>query len=202
MARYTGPRVKKARRYGAPIFANAAVVRMRRTNPPGPRPMRRRKVSDRGLQLNEKQKVRYAYGLMEKQFRRYYDRAVRRPGVTGDELMISLERRLDNVVFRLGLAGTRAQARQLVTHGLVAVNDKKLDVPSAETSVGDQVGFSARGKRSKYIDIVREEIQSRDVPGWLEVDREQLTGRVSALPGAGEYEHHFNTNAIIEYYSR
>ncbi len=202
MARYTGPRVKKARRYGAPIFANAAVVRMRRTNPPGPRPMRRRKISDRGLQLNEKQKVRYAYGLMEKQFRRYYDRAVRRPGVTGDELMISLERRLDNVVFRLGLAGTRAQARQLVTHGLVAVNDKKLDVASAETSVGDQVGFSARGKRSKYIDIVREEIQSRDVPGWLEVDREQLTGRVSALPGAGEYEPHFNPNAIIEYYSR
>ncbi len=202
MARYTGPRVKKARRYGAPIFANAAVVRMRRTNPPGPRPMRRRKISDRGLQLNEKQKVRYAYGLMEKQFRRYYDRAVRRPGVTGDELMISLERRLDNVVFRLGLAGTRAQARQLVTHGLVAVNDKKLDVASAETSVGDQVGFSARGKRSKYIDIVREEIQSRDVPGWLEVDREQLAGRVSALPGAGEYEPHFNPNAIIEYYSR
>ena len=202
MARYTGPRVKKARRYGAPIFANAAVVRMRRTNPPGPRPMRRRKISDRGLQLNEKQKVRYAYGLMEKQFRRYYDRAVKRPGVTGDELMISLERRLDNVVFRLGLAGTRAQARQLVTHGLVAVNDKKLDVPSAETSVGDQVGFSARGKRSKYIDIVREEIQSRDVPGWLEVDREQLAGRVAALPGAGEYEPHFNPNAIIEYYSR
>ena len=202
MARYTGPRVKKARRFGAPIFANAAVVRMRRTNPPGPRPMRRRKISDRGLQLNEKQKVRYAYGLMEKQFRRYYDRAVKRPGVTGDELMISLERRLDNVVFRLGLAGTRAQARQLVTHGLVAVNDKKLDVPSAETSLGDQVGFSARGKRSKYIDIVREEIQSRDVPGWLEVDREQLQGRVAALPGAGDYEPHFNPNAIIEYYSR
>ena len=202
MARYTGPRVKKARRYGAPIFANAAVVRMRRTNPPGPRPMRRRKISDRGLQLNEKQKVRYAYGLMEKQFRRYYDRAVKRPGVTGDELMISLERRLDNVVFRLGLAGTRAQARQLVTHGLVAVNDKKLDVPSAETSLGDQVGFSVRGKRSKYIDIVREEIQSRDVPGWLEVDREQLQGRVAALPGAGDYEPHFNPNAIIEYYSR
>ena len=202
MARYTGPRVKKARRFGAPIFANAAVVRMRRTNPPGLRPMRRRKISDRGLQLNEKQKVRYAYGLMEKQFRRYYDRAVKRPGVTGDELMISLERRLDNVVFRLGLAGTRAQARQLVTHGLVAVNDKKLDVPSAETSLGDQVGFSARGKRSKYIDIVREEIQSRDVPGWLEVDREQLQGRVAALPGAGDYEPHFNPNAIIEYYSR
>ena len=113
---------------------------MRRTNPPGPRPLRRRKVSDRGLQLNEKQKVRYAYGLMEKQFRRYYERAVRHPGVTGDQLMISLERRLDNVVYRLGLAGTRAQARQLVTHGLIAVNDKKLDIPSAED-------FGRRGDR-------------------------------------------------------
>ena len=129
MARYTGPRVKKARRYGAPIFANAAVLRMRRTGPPGPRPQRRRKVSDRGLQLNEKQKVRYAYGLMEKQFRRYYERAVRHPGVTGDQLMIALERRLDNVVFRLGLAGTRAQARQLVTHGLIAVNGRKAGHP-------------------------------------------------------------------------
>ena len=202
MARYTGPRVKKARRYGAPIFANAAVVRMRRTNPPGPRPLRRRKVSDRGLQWNEKQKVRFAYGLMEKQFRRYYERAVRHPGVTGDQLMISLERRLDNVVYRLGLAGTRAQARQLVTHGLIAVNDKKLDIPSAETSVGDAIGFSARGKRSKYLDILREEIQAREVPGWLEVDRDQLSGRVVALPGAGDYEPHFNPSAIVEYYSR
>ena len=202
MARYTGPRVKKARRYGAPIFANAAVLRMRRTNPPGPRPLRRRKVSDRGLQLNEKQKVRYAYGLMEKQFRRYYERAVQHSGVTGDELMISLERRLDNVVYRLGLAGTRAQARQLVTHGLIAVNGKKLDVASAETSVDDAIGFSARGKRSNYIDLVREDIQSRDVPGWLEVDRAQLSGRVAALPGAGDYEAHFNPSAIVEYYSR
>ncbi len=202
MARYTGPRVKKARRYGAPIFANAAVLRMRRTNPPGPRPLRRRKVSDRGLQLNEKQKVRYAYGLMEKQFRRYYERAVRHPGVTGDQLMISLERRLDNVVYRLGLAGTRAQARQLVTHGLVAVNDKKLDIPSAETSLGDAISFSARGKRSKYLDVLREEIQAREVPGWLEVDREQLSGRVAGLPGAGDYEPHFNPSAIVEYYSR
>ena len=202
MARYTGPRVKKARRYGAPIFANAAVLRMRRTGPPGPRPQRRRKVSDRGLQLNEKQKVRYAYGLMEKQFRRYYERAVRHPGVTGDQLMIALERRLDNVVFRLGLAGTRAQARQLVTHGLIAVNGRKLDIPSAETSIGDAVAFSPRGKRSKYLEIARQEIQARETPGWLEVDREQLAGRVATLPGAGDYEPYFNPNAIVEYYSR
>ena len=202
MARYTGPRVKKARRYGAPIFANAAVLRMRRTAPPGPRPARRRKVSDRGLQLMEKQKVRYAYGLMEKQFRRYYERAAQRPGVTGDQLMVSLERRLDNVVFRMGFAGTRAQARQLVTHGLIAVNGKKLDIASAETSIGDAVAFSERGKRSKYIDIVKEEIQAREVPGWIEINRETLDGRVAGLPGTGDVEPYFNPSAIVEYYSR
>jgi small subunit ribosomal protein S4 len=202
MARYTGPRVKKARRYGAPIFANAAVLRMRRQGPPGARPARRRKISDRGLQLIEKQKVRFAYGLMEKQFRRYYERAASRPGVTGDNLMASLERRLDNVVYRMGFGGTRAQARQLVTHGLIAVNGKKLDVPSAETSIGDRVGFSDRGKRSKYIDIVKEDIQGREVPGWIEVDREALEGRVSGAPGTGDIEPYFNPSAIVEYYSR
>ena len=202
MARYTGPRVKKARRYGAPIFANAAVLRMRRQGPPGARPARRRKISDRGLQLIEKQKVRFAYGLMEKQFRRYYERAAGRPGVTGDNLMASLERRLDNVVYRIGFGGTRAQARQLVTHGLIAVNGKKLDVPSAETSLGDQIGFSDRGKRSKYIDIVKEDIQGREVPGWIEVDREGLEGRVSGAPGTSDIEPYFNPSAIVEYYSR
>ncbi len=202
MARYTGPRVKKARRYGAPIFANAAVLRMRRQGPPGARPARRRKISDRGLQLIEKQKVRFAYGLMEKQFRRYYERAAARPGVTGDNLMASLERRLDNVVYRMGFGGTRAQARQLVTHGLIAVNGKKLDVPSAETSIDDRVSFSDRGKRSKYIDIVKEDIQGREVPGWIEVDREALQGRVSGAPGTGDIEPYFNPSAIVEYYSR
>lgn len=202
MARYTGPRVKKARRYGAPIFANAAVLRARRQGPPGPRPARRRKISDRGLQLMEKQKVRYAYGLMEKQFRRYYERAAARSGVTGDELMFSLERRLDNVVFRMGFGGTRAQARQLVTHGLIAVNGRKLDVPSAETAVGDRVGFTDRGKRSKYLDLVKQDIQGREVPGWIEVDREALEGRVAGAPGAGDIEPYFNPSAIVEYYSR
>ena len=202
MARYTGPRVKKARRYGAPIFANAAVLRMRRQGPPGARPARRRKISDRGLQLIEKQKVRFAYGLMEKQFRRYYERAAGRSGVTGDELMISLERRLDNVVYRMGFGGTRAQARQLVTHGLIAVNGKKLDIASAETSLGDHIGFSDRGKRSKYLDIVKEDIQGREVPGWIEVDREGLEGRVIGMPGSGDVEPYFNPGAIVEYYSR
>jgi small subunit ribosomal protein S4 len=154
------------------------------------------------LQLIEKQKVRFAYGIMERQFRDYYDWAVRRPGVTGELLMRALEERLDNVVFRMGFASTRAQARQLVTHGLVAVNGAKLDVPSAKMKVGAVVSLTDRGKRSEYAKILREEIKSRDVPGWIEVDREALTGRMAGEPGTGDYEGHFNPNAIVEYYSR
>jgi small subunit ribosomal protein S4 len=102
----------------------------------------------------------------------------------------------------MGFAGTRAQARQLVTHGLIAVNGKKLDVPSAETAIGDAVSFSERGKRSKYLDIVKEEIQAREVPGWIEVNRESLEGRVAGMPGTGDIEPYFNPSAIVEYYSR
>lgn len=202
MARYTGPKCRKCRRFGVSLCGTAKCAVVRRPSPPGPRSMRRRKISDRGQQLIEKQKVRFAYGLMERQFRDYYDWAVRRPGVTGELLMRRLEERLDNVVFRLGFASTRAQARQLVTHGLVSVDGKKLDVPSARVKPGAQIGLTDRGKRSEYAKILKVEIQSRDVPGWLEVDREALSGRVMAQPGPGDYEAHFNPNAIVEYYSR
>jgi small subunit ribosomal protein S4 len=202
MARYTGPKCRKCRRYGVSLCGKARCAIQRRQNPPGPRPLRRRKVSDRGLQLIEKQKVRYAYGLMEKQFRRYYDDAVRRPGVTGEILMRLLEERLDNVVYRLGFASTRPQARQLVTHGHIAVNGKKLDVASAHVPVGSEIALSPRGQRSEYAKILKEEIASREVPGWLDLNRDQLSGRVVSEPGAGDYEAHFNPNAVVEHYSR
>ena len=139
---------------------------------------------------------------MEKQFRRYYLHAVARPGPTGDELMRELEQRLDNVVYRMGLGSTRAQGRQLVTHGHVAVNGQKLDIPSARVRGGWQVGLTPRGARTEYAKILKEEIRGRDVPGWLEVDREQLTGRVAAEPGPGDIDPQFNPSAIVEYYSR
>ena len=202
MARYTGPKCRKCRRYGASLCGTVKCALTKRQQPPGPRSLRRRKISDRGQQLIEKQKVRFAYGLMEKQFRDYYEWAVRRPGVTGELLMRRLEERLDNVIFRLGFASTRAQARQLVTHGLVAVDGKKLDVPSARVKVGAELALTDRGKRSEYAKILQIEIQSRDVPGWLEVNREALAGRMLAEPGVGDYEAHFNPNAIVEYYSR
>ncbi len=202
MARYTGPKCRKCRRYGVSLCGTVKCAISKRPTPPGPRSLRRRKVSDRGLQLIEKQKVRFAYGIMESQFRDYYDWASRRPGVTGELLMRRLEERLDNVVFRMGFASTRAQARQLVAHGLVAVDGKKLDVPSARMRVGVQIAFTDRGKRSEYAKIVKEEILARDNPGWVEVDREAMSGRMVAEPGPGDYEAHFNPNAIVEYYSR
>lgn len=202
MARYTGPKCRKCRRFGVSLCGTAKCAIIRRPFPPGPRQMRRRKISDRGLQLIEKQKVRYSYGLMERQFRHYYQRAVGRPGVTGNNLMQMLEERLDNVVFRLGFASTRAQARQIVSHGLVAVDGKKLDIPSARVRTGAAISFTDRGKKSEYYKILQDEIRGRDVPGWLEIDRAQMTGRVLAQPGPGDWEAHFNPNAVVEYYSR
>ena len=202
MARYTGPKCRKCRRYGVSLCGKARCALTRRQNPPGPRPLRRRKVSDRGLQLIEKQKVRFAYGLMEAQFRRYYEQASQRQGVTTDMLMQSLETRLDNVVYRLGFASSRNQARQLVTHGHIGVDGRKLDVASAQVKLGQEIALTARGKRSEYAKILVEEIKNREVPGWLEIDRNALKGRVAGLPGHGDWEAHFNPNAIVEYYSR
>ena len=200
MARYTGPKWRKSRRYGADLWGNPKS--MRRSYPPGPRPLRRRKISDRGQQLIEKQKVRYAYGLMEKQFRSVYKRAEQRPGVTGDNLMQMLEERLDNVIFRLGFASTRPQARQLVTHGLIALEGKKLDVPSARVRLGQELSFSARGQRSEYYKILQEEIKGRDVPGWLELDRDAVKGRMLQQPGPTDWDPHFSPNSVVEFYSR
>tara|TARA_B100001029_G_C15018595_1_gene429036 strand:+ start:626 stop:1234 length:609 start_codon:yes stop_codon:yes gene_type:complete len=202
MSRYTGPRVRKARRYGAPIFANVAVAKSRKQNPPGPPPTRRKKISDRGLQLIEKQKVRYAYGLVEKQFRNVYEKAVRSTGPTGDELMILLEERLDNAVYRLGFASTRDQARQLVTHGHISVKGNKLNIPSALVKIGDEISFTPRGLKSNYLKILKEEIKERTNPGWLELDEKKLLGTVISRPNVDDIEPIFNPNAIVEYYSR
>lgn len=202
MARYTGPKCRKCRRYGVPLCGTAKCALLRRQNPPGPRPTRRRKISDRGQQLIEKQKVRFAYGLMEGQFRRYYDRAHRREGVAGNNLMQLLEERLDNIVYRLGFGSTRAQARQIVTHGLISVDGKKLSIPSARVRLGQVIGFTERGRKSGFFKVLQEEIKGRDVPGWLEVDRAAVAGRMVTEPGPGDWEPHFNPNAVIEYYSR
>lgn len=209
MARYTGPVCRLCRRHGEKLFLKGERCFTprcsfdRRPNPPGPRPARRRKVSDRGLQLREKQRARVAYGVLEKQFVRYYKEAISRPGVSGENLVRLLETRLDNIVYRLGLADSRAQARQIVRHGIVSVNGRKLDIPSAHLKEGDTVGFTPRGLRSEYVKLVQANIKSKNPPSWLSLDAAGLSGRVVGMPTIAQGETHvFNEDVIIEYYSR
>jgi small subunit ribosomal protein S4 len=160
-------------------------------------------VSDRGLQLREKQRARVTYGILEKQFVRYYKEATRRPGVSGENLVRLLEGRLDNVVYRAGLADSRNQARQLVRHGIIAVNGRKLDVPSAQVKVGDTIGFTGRGTRSEFFKVVQETIKGKQTPSWIALDVANLSARVAAEPAVVSGESHlFNENIVIEYYSR
>src|SRR5690606_5239436 len=209
MARYTGPVCRLCRRHGEKLFLKGERCFTpkcsfeRRPNPPGPRPARRRKISDRGLQLREKQRARVTYGVLEKQFVRYYEEAIRRPAVSGENLVRLLESRLDNVVYRLGFADSRSQARQIVRHGIIAVNGRKLDIPSAQVSEGDTISFTPRGQRSEFYKVVQETIKSKNPPSWLSLDRNTMTGKVVAPPTVAQGESHlFNENVIIEYYSR
>ena len=209
MARYTGPVCRLCRRHGEKLFLKGERCFTpkcsfdRRPNPPGPRPTRRRKISDRGLQLREKQRARAAYGVLERQFVRYYKEAVRRPGVSGENLVRLLETRLDNIVYRAGFADSRNQARQIVRHGIIAVNGKKLDVPSAHLKEGESIGFTSRGQRSEYYKIVQETIRAKNPPSWISLDGGAMTARVTSMPTVAQGETHlFNENVIIEYYSR
>jgi small subunit ribosomal protein S4 len=163
---------------------------------------RRRKVSDRGLQLREKQRARVFYGLLERQFRGYYDEALRKTGVTGEILVRVLESRLDNVVYRLGFADSRKQARQLVRHGHIALNTKKTDIPSAQVKIGDQIGFTPSGAKTEYAKIVQETISGKQAPGWLSLDMGAMRGRMISEPTLEGAEAFFDPNVIVEYYSR
>jgi small subunit ribosomal protein S4 len=208
MARYTDAVCRLCRRYGEKLYLKGdrcfgpKCAFTKRPTPPGGASQRRRKVSDRGLQLREKQRARVFYGLLERQFRGYYDEALRKTGVTGDILIKSLESRLDNVVYRLGFADSRKQARQLVRHGHISLNDRKTDIPSAQVKVGDTVGFTARGAKTEYAKIVQETLRSKSQPSWLTVDMAAMRGRVIAEPTLEGAEAFFDPNVIVEYYSR
>ena len=209
MARNTGPVCRLCRRLGDKLYLKGErcftpkCAFERRPYAPGQRSMRRRrKVSDRGLQLREKQKARAAYGVLERQFRRYYEEAVRRHGVTSENLLRTLELRLDNVVYRLGFADSRPQARQVVLHGHISVNGRRAAIPSHVLKVDDVVGWTERGGKSQYFARVREQVGSKTLPSWLSVDLEKMAGRVLALPEIQEAEAKFNPATIVEYYSR
>ncbi|MFC1968199.1 30S ribosomal protein S4 [Chloroflexota bacterium] len=210
MARYTGPVCRMCRRMGEKLMLKGdrcitpkcpVEKRLARPGQRGMRP-RPRKVSDRGLQLKEKQKVRYTYGVLERQFRRFFFEAERHPGITGENLLELLERRLDNVVYRLGFATSRAQARQLVRHGLLTLNGRKTDIPSCLVKPGDIIAWKEGSDKSEYYRQLTREIQGRSVPGWLSLESQTLTGRVLALPAVSDIEAKFNAKAIVEYYSR
>ena len=159
-------------------------------------------VSDRGLQLREKQKLRLSYGILERQFRRFFEEAKKRPGATGETLLILLERRLDNAVYRLGFADSHAQARQVVRHGHIMVNGRRTDIASFLVRPGDVIKWREASKKTEYYKRLIEEMEGKAIPGWLSFDRESMTGKVLDLPGKDDVESKFNVKAVVEYYSR
>ena len=162
----------------------------------------RRKQSEYGIQLREKQKVRRAYGVLESQFRKYYDVAANMRGVTGDNMLELLERRLDNVAYRLNFGDSRPMARQMVTHGHIRVNGKKVDIASYQVKVGDTISLREKSRDLEYFKGLREQGASRTIPKWLEFDAESLTGKVVALPQRDDIDLTIEEHLIVEYYSR
>jgi len=212
MARYTEAVCRLCRRVSDKLMlkgercytAKCAVER--RDAPPGQRPAgpraRRPKKTERGIQLVHKQKAKYTYGILERQFRKTFAEAERIPGITGENLLVLLERRLDNTVFRLGFGSSRAQARQLVLHGHIALNGRKTDIPSCLIAEGDVINWREVSTKSEYYKALAMEIKNRAIPAWLSLDTEKLVGKVFRLPAAADIEAKFDEKAIVEYYSR
>ena len=205
MARKTGPRMKLSRRYGVALFSTAKEAKIlgRRGYPPGQHGQTtNRRLSGYGLQLREKQKAKLIYGLLERQFRKYFEEVRRKTGDTGEFLVQNLERRLDNVVYRLGLATTRAQARQLVNHGHIHVDGKLVNIPSYRVAIGEVITVRPQSKDKKYFEPIIKTLETHTAPAWLEMNKETLTGKVLNLPTKEDTERQFDLQLIVEFYSR
>ena len=202
MARYTGPRVRISRRFGVPIFGPTKYLERRNYGPGMHGPKSRRKHTDYALGLIEKQKLRYYYGLLERQFRGVYERALKRRGVTGEQMLQILETRLDNVVFHLGFANTRAGARQMVCHGHVKVNGRKVDVPSFALKVNDTIEIKENNVSRQLATRGLEISTSRAVPDWLSLNKDAFKGVVMRIPTRDEIQPIANEQAVVEFYSR
>ncbi|MCI0396807.1 MAG: 30S ribosomal protein S4 [Chloroflexi bacterium] len=212
MARYTGPVCKLCRREGEKLFLKGSrcltpkCAVERRAYPPGQHgrenQYRRGRASDYLLQLREKQKARRIYGVFERQFSNYFTKAERRSGLTGSNLLIMLESRLDNVLYRLGWADSRPQARQLVQHGHVTLNGRKTNIPSAQVSVGDVVAVRPESLKRTYFKGLRQNLDERRVPRWLTLDPKNLSAKVVHLPTREDIDVSLNEQLIVEYYSR
>jgi small subunit ribosomal protein S4 len=208
MARYTESVCRLCRREGMKLYLKGSrcytkkCAFERRPSPPGQHGVRRRKVGDFGMQLREKQKVRRVYGVLERQFKNYFDTAEGRPGVTGENLLRMLELRLDNVVFRIGFASSRAAARQLVSHGHFAVNGRPTDVPSYQLKPGDTVSVrESRAGRGPF-KTAKDTLRSHQAPEWLRLDAAKLGGTIVELPRRDQMPPELNEQLVVEYYSR
>jgi small subunit ribosomal protein S4 len=208
MARYTGPACRICRRHneklmlkGAKCFTPKCPV-VRRHTPPGQHGTARRKVSEYNLQLKEKQKARYVYGILERQFRRHYAEAERRPGLNGENLLQILEMRLDNAVYRLGFADSRRQSRQLVLHGHITLNGRVTDIPSCSVKPDDTIGWKEGSTKTELYQIAAKEVESKVIPSWLSLDIGSLTGRVLSAPVRSEIDATIDERLIVAYYSR
>ena len=207
MARYIGPKCKLSRREGRDLLLKSGIrshaSKCKSETVPGQHGRTRRpRISDYGVQLREKQKVRRIYGVMEKQFKTYYKQAARKKGVTGDNLLQMLESRLDNVVYRMGFASTRAEARQLVSHKAILVNDKKVNIPSYQLNPGDNISLSNKAQSQSRVKQSLEIAKNREECDWVDVNEGLFSGIYKAIPETDSLDTDINENLIIELYSK
>ena len=208
MARYTGPNCKQCRREGCKLYlkgercTNGKCAFDHRSTAPGQHGAARKKIGEYGKHLREKQKARRYYGVLEKQFRHYYDMAEKMDGITGTNLLILLERRLDNVVYRMGMAESRKEARQLVLHAHFTLNGKKVTIPSISVKVGDVIAVKESSRDCAKIKELMEKMASKLNPKWLEINKETATAKVVALPAREDIDFDFNEQLIVELYSK
>ena len=207
MARYLGPKCKLSRREGTDLFLKSGVKPLEskcklEVPPGGIKGERRTRLSDYGLQLREKQKLRRMYGILERQFSNYYQRASGRPGATGETLLQLLETRLDNVVYRMGFAATRAEARQLVSHKAIAVNDKLVNIPSYQCKAGDTISLREKAKKQQRIAAALAIAAQVGFPDWVEVDDKKMFGVLKSVPDRDEILPDINESLVVELYSK
>jgi small subunit ribosomal protein S4 len=204
MARYTGPKGKLVRKFGENIFGNPKYDKIlnNKPYPPGQHGMGRKKVSDYGIQLKEKQKLKIMYGLLEKQFRKYFKKAERMKGVTGENLLLLLESRLDNTIFRLGLAVSRSQARQLVLHRHITVNGRVVNIPSYLLTKGDTIQVREKSRRLSVFHESLKKVRAENMYPWLNLDKAKLTGEFLYPPQREEIPVNVQENMIVELYSK
>ncbi len=207
MARYLGPKCKLSRREGTDLFLKSGVKTLEskcklEVPPGGVKGERKQRLSDYGIQLREKQKLRRMYGVLERQFRNYYQKAAGRPGATGENLLKSLERRLDNVVYRMGFATTRAEARQLVSHKGINVNGKLVNIASYQVSAGDTVDVREHAKTQGRIAHALTIAAQNGFPDWVQVDEKKMTGTLKTVPDRDEILPDINENLVVELYSK